>query len=207
VVKLLLKIRVVRLDGARIGWNEAVRRSSVDGLFGVVWLIGLEAGCPIKSRCTTGKYRRIPRWELESILGAMQERLDHKPESMRVRRRTLEHPFGTRRSQAIFTPTTPVSSPSPANRALFTSSAAPCTRISAKLLWRRIRRTRSGEAGGTGRTRGARDGRCHGPRPFEFHHAGPLTLDRRNTVRLPWQTSSYLSSCATCCATSPPLDT
>ena len=43
VGKHLLKIRVVRLDGTRIGWNEAVRRSSVDGLFGVVWLIGLEA--------------------------------------------------------------------------------------------------------------------------------------------------------------------
>jgi hypothetical protein len=42
------------------------------------------------------------------------------------------------------------------------------------------RRTRSGEAGLTSRTRGAREGRCHGPRPFEFHHAGPLTLDRRN---------------------------
>jgi hypothetical protein len=25
----------------------------------------------------------------------MQERLDRKPESMRVRRRTVEHPFGT----------------------------------------------------------------------------------------------------------------
>jgi uncharacterized RDD family membrane protein YckC len=43
VGKHLLKIRVVRLDGTRIGWNEAVRRSSIDGLFGVVWLIGLEA--------------------------------------------------------------------------------------------------------------------------------------------------------------------
>jgi uncharacterized RDD family membrane protein YckC len=43
VGKLLLRIRVVRLDGTRIGWNEAVLRSSVDGLFGVVWLIGLEA--------------------------------------------------------------------------------------------------------------------------------------------------------------------
>jgi uncharacterized RDD family membrane protein YckC len=43
VGKYLLKIRVVRLDGTRIGWNEAVRRGSVDGLFGVVWLIGLVA--------------------------------------------------------------------------------------------------------------------------------------------------------------------
>jgi transposase len=51
--------------------------------------------CPMKSRCTSGEYRRITRWENESVLEAMQERLDRKPESMRVRRRTVEHPFGT----------------------------------------------------------------------------------------------------------------
>ena len=51
--------------------------------------------CPIKARCTTGEYRRITRWEHEVVLEDMQERLDRKPESMRVRRRTVEHPFGT----------------------------------------------------------------------------------------------------------------
>ena len=51
--------------------------------------------CPMKSRCTRGEYRRITRWEHECVLEAMQERLDRKPESMRVRRRTVEHPFGT----------------------------------------------------------------------------------------------------------------
>jgi transposase len=51
--------------------------------------------CPIKSRCTTGEYRRITRWEHETLLEAMQDRLDRKPDSMRVRRRTVEHPFGT----------------------------------------------------------------------------------------------------------------
>jgi transposase len=51
--------------------------------------------CPIKARCTTGDYRRITRWEHEAVLDAMQERLDRQPDSMRVRRRTVEHPFGT----------------------------------------------------------------------------------------------------------------
>jgi transposase len=51
--------------------------------------------CPIKAQCTTGEYRRITRWEHEVVLEEMQERLDRKPESMRVRRRTVEHPFGT----------------------------------------------------------------------------------------------------------------
>jgi transposase len=51
--------------------------------------------CPMKAQCTTGDYRRITRWKHEYVLEAMQERLDRKPDSMRVRRRTVEHPFGT----------------------------------------------------------------------------------------------------------------
>ena len=51
--------------------------------------------CPIKAQCTTGDYRRITRWEHEAVLEAMQERLDRQPDIMRVRRQTVEHPFGT----------------------------------------------------------------------------------------------------------------
>jgi hypothetical protein len=51
--------------------------------------------CPLKAQCTTGDYRRIVRWEHEAVLDAMQDRLDRQPEMMRVRRQTVEHPFGT----------------------------------------------------------------------------------------------------------------
>jgi transposase len=51
--------------------------------------------CPLKLRCTTGDYRRISRWEHEDVLEVMQERLDGNPEAMRLRRQTVEHPFGT----------------------------------------------------------------------------------------------------------------
>jgi transposase len=51
--------------------------------------------CPLKAQCTTSDYRRITRWEHEAVLEAMQRRLDRKPEMMRVRRQTVEHPFGT----------------------------------------------------------------------------------------------------------------
>ena len=51
--------------------------------------------CAIKHRCTTGKERRITRWEHEHILEAVQRRLDEHPEMMRQRRETVEHPFGT----------------------------------------------------------------------------------------------------------------
>ena len=51
--------------------------------------------CPIKAQCTQGVQRRIKRWEHEAVLDAMQARLDAQPETMRVRRQTVEHPFGT----------------------------------------------------------------------------------------------------------------
>lgn len=52
-------------------------------------------GCSRKPQCTTGIYRRIKRWEHESVLESVQGRLDQKPEMMRLRRQTVEHPFGT----------------------------------------------------------------------------------------------------------------
>jgi transposase len=51
--------------------------------------------CPIKSRCTPAKERRITRWEHEDVLEAVQRRLDENPSAMRTRRETVEHPFGT----------------------------------------------------------------------------------------------------------------
>jgi transposase len=51
--------------------------------------------CAIKRSCTTGKGRRVTRWEHEDILDAVQRRLDEHPEKMRQRRETVEHPFGT----------------------------------------------------------------------------------------------------------------
>jgi hypothetical protein len=53
------------------------------------------ATCAIKARCTTGKERRVTRWEHEHVLEAVQQRLDENPEKMRQRRETVEHPFGT----------------------------------------------------------------------------------------------------------------
>ena len=36
------------------------------------------AECPLKTRCTTGKERRIKRWEHEAVIDAMQDRLDRR---------------------------------------------------------------------------------------------------------------------------------
>ncbi len=51
--------------------------------------------CALKPQCTTGKERRVSRWEHEAVVEALQVRLDKKPEVMRIRRQTVEHPFGT----------------------------------------------------------------------------------------------------------------
>ena len=51
--------------------------------------------CPLNSRCTTGKERRITRWEHEHLVEAMYARMEQDPELMTKRRSTVEHPFGT----------------------------------------------------------------------------------------------------------------
>jgi len=52
-------------------------------------------GCALKTQCTPSKQRRVRRWEHEAILEEMQVRLSNAPDMMRVRKRTVEHPFGT----------------------------------------------------------------------------------------------------------------
>jgi transposase len=56
-------------------------------------------GCSIRARCTSAKERRITRWEHEHVLEAVQRRLDENPQAMRVRRETVEHPFGTMKAR------------------------------------------------------------------------------------------------------------
>jgi transposase len=51
--------------------------------------------CPLKSKCTTGKERRVTRWEHEEILERVEQRLARDPGKMRIRCQTVEHPFGT----------------------------------------------------------------------------------------------------------------
>ena len=51
--------------------------------------------CTLKTQCTPSTNRRVRRWEHEAVLEEMQRRLNQAPEMMRVRKRTVEHPFGT----------------------------------------------------------------------------------------------------------------
>lgn len=53
------------------------------------------AGCALKSQCTPAPERRLRRWEHEVVLEEMQVRLDNAPDMMKIRKRTVEHPFGT----------------------------------------------------------------------------------------------------------------
>ncbi|MDI3358094.1 IS1182 family transposase [Pseudomonas sp. UYIF39] len=51
--------------------------------------------CTLKTQCTPSTNRRVRRWEHEAVLEEMQRRLNQAPEMMKVRKRTVEHPFGT----------------------------------------------------------------------------------------------------------------
>ena len=77
--------------------ERAIHRFSreEDGLLVRIYWSSACPGCPMRQQCTTSNYRRIRRWQHEHILEAMQRRLDRKPEAMTLRRRTIEHVFGT----------------------------------------------------------------------------------------------------------------
>jgi transposase len=78
--------------GQHLVWRYA---SLQDGLMQHRYWSSHCSKCAIKEKCTPGEQRRVTRWENEGILEAMQARLDEVPDSMRLRRQTVEHPFGT----------------------------------------------------------------------------------------------------------------
>ena len=55
-------------------------------------------GCALKDRCTPSQQRRVTRWEHQDLLDDMQARLDQNPDAMRLRRSSVEHPYGTIKS-------------------------------------------------------------------------------------------------------------
>jgi hypothetical protein len=52
-------------------------------------------GCEIKSKCTPAKNRKITRWIHEDVMERAEARLARNPDTMTIRRSTVEHPFGT----------------------------------------------------------------------------------------------------------------
>lgn len=52
-------------------------------------------GCQLKDKCTPSAQRRVSRWEHQDVLDEMQRRLEQSPDAMRIRRSSVEHPYGT----------------------------------------------------------------------------------------------------------------
>ena len=59
--------------------------------------------CKIRAQCTTGKERRVTKWEYEEVLDTVQDRLDRDPDRIHARRNTVEHRFGTIKSWMGYT--------------------------------------------------------------------------------------------------------
>jgi len=55
--------------------------------------------CSKKGQCTTGKARRVKRWEHEERLDEMESQLQSMPNAMNLRQSTVEHPYGTIKSR------------------------------------------------------------------------------------------------------------
>jgi transposase len=62
------------------------------------WDLASCKACSLKPRCTPSPMRRVTRWEHEGVVDAMLERLELTPDAMTIRRRTVEHVFGTIKS-------------------------------------------------------------------------------------------------------------
>ena len=77
--------------------ERAIHRFSreEDGLKIRIYWSSACPSCPMKAQCTTSQNRRIRRWEHESVMDSVQQRLDQMPTAMTVRKRTVEHVFGT----------------------------------------------------------------------------------------------------------------
>jgi len=91
-------IYIARDDVYRCPAGQPLRRhqTTVDGGLRVhTYWTYICPHCPLKAQCTTGKERRVRRWEHEEVIEAMQRRLDRIPEAMTRRRSIIEHVFGT----------------------------------------------------------------------------------------------------------------
>ena len=88
-------------DAYRCPANEILdrRHSSIENGLTIHFYYTTKCGaCPLRTQCTTGKERRVRRWEHERVVDANQRRLDAMPEAMNIRRSRVEHPFGTLKS-------------------------------------------------------------------------------------------------------------
>jgi transposase len=61
--------------------------------------------CSLRPQCTTSKEpRRIARWEHQNQIDGMDDEMANMPDSMLIRKQTVEHPFGTIKTWAGYTP-------------------------------------------------------------------------------------------------------
>ena len=54
--------------------------------------------CLLKEKCTPSQQRRVTRWQHQDVLDDMQVQLEQSSDAMRIRRCSVEHPFGTIKS-------------------------------------------------------------------------------------------------------------
>jgi hypothetical protein len=91
-------IYIAKLDEYRCPAGQSLKRRSNIVEHGMTMHAYARYGCgscPLRAQCTPSNSRRIKRWEHEDVLDKVQQRLDRNPQAMRIRRRIVEHVFGT----------------------------------------------------------------------------------------------------------------
>jgi len=86
--------------GERLTWR--FRSTEKDVVVDKYWTSECK-DCPVKKNCTTGEFRRVSRMESEELVDEILTRLETEPNRMKIRRQTVEHPFGTIKSWMGYT--------------------------------------------------------------------------------------------------------
>jgi transposase len=92
-------------DTYRCPANQLLRRKQLmRAERAVLYTTSACGSCHLKSQCTTGGQRHVMRHLFEDALQRLRRRIEQHPEAMKLRRATVEHPFGTIKYQIFGNP-------------------------------------------------------------------------------------------------------
>lgn len=87
-------------DTYRCPAGEALRRQGTSKRL-ILYTTKACGGCALKSQCTGAKQRWVSRHPEDAALERMRQRLEANPETMALRRQTVEHPFANLKERIL----------------------------------------------------------------------------------------------------------
>jgi transposase len=79
--------------GAVLTRHDDTRKRGI--LYQIYYNVAACRVCPLRERCTKGRYRKIQRHEHQDSIDRMRQRMEQDPAAYKRRAALVEHPFGT----------------------------------------------------------------------------------------------------------------